>query len=198
MATDNADVVTHASIYEAIDALASEVVFLKNDAVNPHFKNKYASLKGVFTQLRKPLKKHGLTYQQEIGNLDGVLALTTTIRHPSTSEFRVSTAPLPHKPNDPQSAGSAITYFRRYMMLTALGLLTDDDDDGNLAAGREEAKTPAETAQTFWMAKSDLTKAMTRKGMTIDDIKELVAKTLDKEKIENVEEINLVRKAAGL
>lgn len=198
MAVDNADVVKHGNVYEAMDALASEVLFIKNDAVNPHFKNRYASLKGVFTQLRQPMRKHGLTYHQKLTDIDGQIALKTMIKHPASETSDTSTAPLSHKPNDPQGVGSAITYFRRYALLTQLGLLTDDDDDGNLAAGREELKTPAETAQKFWIAKSDLTKELLKSGMTVDQQKALVSKTLNKEKIETVEEVNVVRKAAGL
>ena len=33
--------------------------------------------------------------------------------------------------SDPQSQGSAVTYARRYSYMAALGLVADEDDDGN-------------------------------------------------------------------
>jgi hypothetical protein len=35
---------------------------------------------------------------------------------------------------NPQKAGSAITYLRRYSLTAILGVFSEDDDDGNVAA----------------------------------------------------------------
>jgi hypothetical protein len=35
---------------------------------------------------------------------------------------------------DPQGLGSATTYARRYALSAILGIVTDDDDDGNMAS----------------------------------------------------------------
>jgi hypothetical protein len=48
----------------------------------------------------------------------------------SGTELRGEMALLPAKA-DPQGQGSAITYARRYALMAVLGLVADEDDDGN-------------------------------------------------------------------
>ena len=36
--------------------------------------------------------------------------------------------------------GSAITYYRRYSIVSLFALQTEDDDDGNLASGKKVQK----------------------------------------------------------
>ena len=43
--------------------------------------------------------------------------------------------PLPAPGGDPQSFGSVVTYLRRYAVTALLGIASDEDDDGNRAAG---------------------------------------------------------------
>jgi hypothetical protein len=53
--------------------------------------------------------------------------------------------------DDPQGQGSAITYARRYSLCSAIGLVADDDDDGQAASKpkqrserpNQERRTPA-------------------------------------------------------
>jgi len=42
--------------------------------------------------------------------------------------------------NDPQGMGSAVTYARRYTIGSTLGIITEDDDDGNRASEPAPAK----------------------------------------------------------
>jgi len=48
-------------------------------------------------------------------------------------QFRVSLAVIPLSKHDPQAMGSAITYGRRYSLSAMLGIVTEEDDDGNMA-----------------------------------------------------------------
>ena len=50
----------------------------------------------------------------------------------------VSSIPLPEI-QDPQKIGGAITYYRRYALVSLLGLQAEDDD-GNTASGRANKK----------------------------------------------------------
>lgn len=59
--------------------------------------------------------------------------LTTIVMHES-GEWIMATAKLELSKPDPQGQGSAITYMRRYALSAALGLVTEDDDDGNAAS----------------------------------------------------------------
>ena len=94
------------------------------------------------------LAKHGLAVTQSITFVNGsqgpIDALNTTLLHKS-GQF-IEHAMILHLPkNDPQGQGSAVTYARRYAYMAILGLVADDDDDGN-AATRPKAR-PAVEAQ---------------------------------------------------
>ena len=99
----------------------------------------YADLPTIFEVINPLLKKHGLGFTQE---LDGG-SLVTTIFHVETAECRVSRAEIPVQElrgmNIYQSYGSALTYFRRYTLSSALGIVTDKDTD---ASGRPKTSKP--------------------------------------------------------
>lgn len=102
------------------------------DATNPHFGSKFASLGGVVAAVRPALTKHGLVVSQlptYIG--DGVPALETRLMHPESGEEIKSLMPLMMAKQDPQAQGSALTYARRYALLSILGLVGDADDDAS-------------------------------------------------------------------
>ena len=90
------------------------------------------------------LHKHGLTVMQFPGGDGERITVRTMILHDS-GEW-IETEPLTLKPVklDPQGAGSAITYARRYSYAAALSLSLGDDDDGNAAsAGPAQTSRPA-------------------------------------------------------
>ena len=97
----------------------------------------YADLPTILEVINPLLKKHGLGFTQE---LDGG-ALVTTIFHVESGEFRASRADIPVQElrgmNIYQSYGSALTYFRRYTLSSALGIVTDKDTD---ASGQPKGK----------------------------------------------------------
>lgn len=123
----------------------------KKDAFNPHFKSKYAGLNSVWDACREPLKVNGLSVIQ--GNsvgLDGTVIVETILAHDS-GEWIQSELCLPLAKRDPQGVGSAITYGRRYGLAAIIGIVADEDDDGNAAsiapqprpAARVEVTQPA-------------------------------------------------------
>lgn len=96
-------------------------------ANNPFFKSKYADLVSVLGVIRPIWAKHGLGFMQfpsGDGNSAGVL---TRVMHKSGEwiEYEYS---LPLAKKDPQAAGSAITYARRYSLMSIAGLPAIDDD----------------------------------------------------------------------
>jgi hypothetical protein len=50
---------------------------------------------------------------------------------------------MPFLKADPQAVGSAITYARRYALAAIVGIVADDDDDGNQAAGKSHKEDVA-------------------------------------------------------
>lgn len=123
---------------ESVTKLATAMVAVHNEAVNPvkdsrnpHFKSTYASLESVLTAVRPVLQKHGLAVLQLPATTASGPGLMTQVMHAS-GEFLRSVVPLCNVKNDPQAVGSAITYARRYALLSLLGI-TAEDDDGNAA-----------------------------------------------------------------
>ncbi len=106
------------------------------DANNPFFKSKYATLAQLVDCSRKLLNKHGIAVSQLIED-DG--AVTTILMHTSGQYLKAKVKIEPSK-KDPQGIGSAITYSRRYAYAAILGLVSDDDDDGNAATFSKENK----------------------------------------------------------
>jgi hypothetical protein len=91
---------------------------------------KYATLANVIESTREALSDNGLSFAQLV-DADG---LTTIIMHAASGEWIKATARLTLDKQTPQGQGSAITYMRRYALSAALGIATEDDDDGNEAS----------------------------------------------------------------
>jgi hypothetical protein len=133
---------THSDkIDELAKALTAAQAKLKpavKDAVNPHFRSKYADLGAVTDAARPVLAANGLCYAQTFGDSNGeTVTICTTLMHTSGQWIRSALTLKPTKP-DPQGIGSAITYGRRYGLAAILGIVADDDDDGNGASRRED------------------------------------------------------------
>lgn len=109
------------------------------DATNPHFRSKYASLGGVVAAVRPALTKHGLVVTQLPGVTPDGPVLETRLIHAESGEALSSHMPLTADKPGPQAQGSALTYARRYALLSVLGLVGDEDDDANAAQPRNGA-----------------------------------------------------------
>ena len=138
------------TLNELATALAkaqAEFTAIPKDSNNPFFKSKYAGLPIVVSVASPILTKHGLSVSQFPSSDNGVDTLTTLLLHES-GQF-ISHSMILHLPKqDPQGQGSALTYARRYAYMGALGLVADDDDDGNAASrGREASSYIAEAKQ---------------------------------------------------
>ena len=124
---------------------------------NPYFGSKYADLGAIFNEIRKPLADNGLCVIQEPLETNGdVVRLQTTIFHES-GQFRSSILAVRPAKSDPQGIGSAITYARRYSLSPMLGIVTEEDDDGNAAShgGNGNGKSaPAQQQKTQGSGKS--------------------------------------------
>jgi hypothetical protein len=122
-----------AAISAALAAAQAEMHNPTFDAVNPHFKSKFASLKEVAKVARAALAKHDIFVGQQITGEGSLIYCTTVFHHKSGESLAFGPTPFPVPRNDPQGYGSATTYARRYSLSAALCLVGDDDDDGNAA-----------------------------------------------------------------
>jgi hypothetical protein len=118
----------------AILKVQGSVDSVKKDKVNPHFKNRYATLENVIDTARPALQEAGIAFVQAPGQvLDGSVEVTTMLVHES-GEWMRSTLHVPLGKRDAQGVGSAITYGCRYSLMAMLGLPPTDDDDGQAAS----------------------------------------------------------------
>jgi len=119
---------------KALVSAQAEFSAVPKGSVNPFFKSKYAALPDVVASAGPVLAKHGLAVSQHITTNDqGADMLITYVLH-SSGQF-IAHGMILHLPkSDPQGQGSAVTYARRYSYMSALGLVADEDDDGNKAS----------------------------------------------------------------
>lgn len=108
------------------------------DSANPFFKSKYADLASVWEACRVHLSVNGLSVIQTTSDSDRGVTVITTLAHSSGEWIRGYLTLKPVK-DDPQGAGSAITYARRYALAAMVGV-APEDDDGNAASGKRSAQ----------------------------------------------------------
>ena len=110
----------------------------------------YSDLKTIFKVINPYMKKNGLGFTQL---LQGT-TIKTIIFHTESGESIESTTEIPQNitlksMNTFQVNGSGITYYRRYSLSSALGLVTDVDSDGT------EVKAPVKK----WITEAQFIKA---------------------------------------
>ena len=116
-------------IYKKLLEFQKLGITIKKGDRNPHFKNTYANLNEVLAKVTKPLNELGVVIIQtpQLGGL--MTKLMDTEDDTSCDGFLPFT-----EATNPQKIGSNLTYYRRYSLVTMLGL-EDEDDDGNKASG---------------------------------------------------------------
>ena len=161
----------------------TQIGIIKKDSKNPHFKNTYASLEQILSEVKPILTECGLILLQPIN--DKGVCTVITMENGTETDFVESYIPLPTN-LAPQPLGSAITYYRRYTLSSLLALEIDDDDAQS--ASKPVAQTLAEkiesakatlivaTAQNFGSLWKTLTPEMQSNNDVITFGKELKTK----------------------
>ena len=109
------------------------------NANNPHFKKSYADLNAILSTVEPVLLENGLLLIQPIqGN-----SVCTQIVDIDSGAMLESCMDLPQGIT-PQQMGSAITYYRRYTLQSALSLQAVDDD-GQQASKEQPTETKKES-----------------------------------------------------
>lgn len=119
---------------------------------------RYADLSAVLDSIKSACSAEGLTFSQSFVRLDeNTQQIVTTVW--STDDGRSVEFGGPVFPiiRDPQAAGSAITYHRRYSLtaLFALDVADDDGAQGSRAVSTPTERTPAEKAIRAGLAELD-------------------------------------------
>jgi|GEM_PF-694434 len=137
-------------LFAAMAKAFPEIEGATKDSNNPAFKSKYADLSSVSEAIKPALINHGLFYVQLTHEQQGGVCIETQVCHESGEQMSFGKLFVPAGKQDAQGYGSALTYARRYSLMTAFGVCPEDDDGnaavrapvndrhGNEAAGPEE------------------------------------------------------------
>ena len=137
----------------------------------------YATMDAIVDAIREPLSTNGISWVQGVdGSTNGTI-VETLIMHKSGQWFSTVT-PVRIDGSGAQAVGSGITYAKRYGLTAALGIVTEDDDDGNEADGNERKiiKRPQSNRSdkdpnwTGPLGKSALKDQMRQFGRDLEDV----------------------------
>ncbi len=103
-----------------------------------HNSKKYARFEDFISTIKKPLADHGFSLSFRIHQEGAVLTVTGVLGHEAGHQ-ETTQLPLPAdtsgNKNQVQAWGSTISYGKRYVGLTLLGIATEDEDDDGKKAG---------------------------------------------------------------
>lgn len=133
---------------EAIQAFIkaqSEMGAAIKNANNPFLKNSYADLSAIQEAVFPVFHANDFAIVQAVGADENGKYVNTKLVHITGAEFD-SCVYLEYKKGDMQSLGGAITYARRYGLLSLTGIPVADDD-GNHAVGHGKVQVKADKQQ---------------------------------------------------
>lgn len=122
-------------IYPAYIAAQKAMGKLIKDAENPFFKSAYASLENVLDVVKPVFLEQGIAILQGGGTSAQGINVITRLIHES-GQWIEADFPIPLSKQDPQAAGSASSYGRRYS-LKGLACLAEVDDDAQSSSEEE-------------------------------------------------------------
>lgn len=172
-------------IYSVLAKAIGEAKNPTKNAINPHFKNRYATLDVICDDVREVCKANGLAIMQTPTMTDTGVFVLRAVAVCGDEMVALGDYPIRPTKDDPQGFGSAITYARRYQICAIFGIAAEEDDDGNAASATRQAQaqapkpTPAPTQTTN--GKSKMNPAVDTAVMQALSV--VCAKALDKDKV---------------
>jgi hypothetical protein len=102
---------------------------------NPHFRSNYARLDACVAAVKPALNKHGIALIQKTHECENGVKVETIFMHETGEQISGGLLYVPSEQQSPQKYGSALTYARRYSLLTACGVPPEEklDDDAEVA-----------------------------------------------------------------
>jgi hypothetical protein len=117
------------NIYSVILQARGMIGAVSKNAKNPFFKSNYADINNVIETITPVCESLGIVFTQCPKVIDGKDVLYTRLTLQDNNEqFIDSEVRLLLPSADMQKLGSAITYARRYALISMFGLETEDDD----------------------------------------------------------------------
>jgi hypothetical protein len=131
-------------------------------STNPAFRSRYADLSACVEAVIDALNNNDIFMMQPTHECDNGVIVETVFIHSSGEQISSGRLHVPATKHDAQGYGSALTYARRYSLMTACGIAPEDDDGNNAskpkaapAAAKPAAKAPTkvEGKDTEWQLK---------------------------------------------
>ena len=168
-----------ATLASAMASAFAEIEGATKSAENPAFKQggkaiKYADLTSVIEAIKPALIKHGLFFTQRPQPSEGGVTIATVLHHAKGEAMGLGELFVPANRNDAQAFGSALTYARRYALVTAFGVPTEDDDGNAASRSGVGDNASARSAPALTLNAEQVTKLqMLIKAVGSDEITEL-------------------------
>jgi len=125
----------------------------KDGAVNAgKFSYRYSTISAIRKATTPALSKNGLAVTQVIDHIGDLHYLRTVLMH--TSGQTIESEMVINVALKPQDLGSLLTYLRRYQLAAILGIVADEDEDGQMAQNAAQPAKQGKT-QTTGAPKSD-------------------------------------------
>ena len=172
------------SIYKQLLEVQKEVGAISKDSKNPFFKSKYFDINKLLEVVKPVLSKHGLILLQPIKD-NKVYSQILDSESTGNGTCIESWLELPNL-TDPQKIGSAISYYRRFTLVSLLGLEAEDEDGNGLKA---KPKPVQKQQVKNW---EGLLKAVT--DGTVTSTKAFNTYSLTQEQIEKLNKAELIKK----
>lgn len=158
------------NIYQKLHLAKQSMGKVIKNATNPHLKRNYADINSIIDTVEPILLDCGLIMMQPVKD-DKVYTIIIDIE---TEEYVESFMQLPVI-TDAQKLGGAITYFRRYTLVSLLSLQAVDDD-GHEASRAPKAK-PTLTPDRF----NSALQAIQEGRYTVEDLRATYSLTKEQE-----------------
>lgn len=140
-----------ASLHSAMALAFAEIDAAVNGKENAAFKNggrvsKYADICSVIDAIKPALVKHSLFFTQCPRPSEHGVSIETILHHAGGESMSLGLLYVPANRQDAQGYGSALTYARRYALVTAFGVPVEDDDGNAASRGQERSGTNREVS----------------------------------------------------
>ncbi len=164
------------TIQQRLLSVQLNIEAVTKSASNPHFKSRYADLNEVLAVSKSALNREGLFIVQTPGIDSFGKYLETAIIDAETKESLAGKVYFSGNESNMQQIGAAMTYARRFGLVSLLAL-ESEDDDGETAVGRGSGVAVAKSAAVPSSRKDILSKissyetvAIKARKMTADDM----------------------------
>lgn len=142
----NAPAKIETSLASAMAAAFSEIEGATKSATGQvgQQKYKYSDITAVIEAIKPALIAHDLFFTQHPEPSERGITVETWLHHAGGDSLSLGKLYVPANKQDAQGFGSALTYARRYALVTAFGVPTEDDDGNAAVKSQAAASKPKE------------------------------------------------------